>query len=182
MNETEIRTRLRMAVGEADYPPELGTRVAARLNQPPAPSHPRAIGFVAAMLAVLIVVSLVYIRVHSGPALGPAAGPSPTPVVVPGPNSVVRLPDADLAAAGLTAAGSVVTPLNLVVTAGGRTVTLVGGYADPMRIVLVFRTLPDAGAPQVHVSDDGGAINAAYFGARGVVGDQVVGLQRGPHV
>jgi hypothetical protein len=46
----------------------------------------------------------------------------------------------------------------------------------------VFRTLPDAGAPQVHVSDDGGAINAAYFGARGVVGDQVVGLQRGPHV
>jgi hypothetical protein len=69
-----------------------------------------------------------------------------------------------------------------VSTTGGRTVALIGGYADPSRIVLVFRTLPDAGTPQVQVSDDKGPINAAYFGAQGAAGDQIIGLQQGPHV
>jgi hypothetical protein len=101
---------------------------------------------------------------------------------VPGPNPLFTLPDADLAAAGLTAAKSAVTPLDGVVTADGQTVRLAAGYADPTRIVLVFRTLPDVGAPQVQISDDEGPINATYFGARGVVGDQIVGLQHGPNV
>jgi hypothetical protein len=183
MNETEIRTRLREAMGEAEYPPALTTRVAARVKQPPTSTHPGAIGFVAALLTVLIVASLVYVRVQSGRSPGPAVTPSPSASpAAKGQAPQFTLPDADLAAAGLTAAKSAVTPVDEVVTAGGQTVRLVAGYADPTRIVLVFRTLPDVGAPQVQVSDDKGPIKATYFGARGVVGDQIVGLQHGPNV
>jgi hypothetical protein len=181
MNETEIRNRLRHAMGEPDYPPALPSRIAARLKEPPAPRHSRALGFLAAFLTVLIVVSLLYSRINLAQSPRPANTPSPSAQAVPiGPGP--RLPDADLAAAGLSAAATVVTPLDAVVTAGGQTVRLVAGYADPTRIVLVFRTLPDVGAPQVQVSDDKGAINAGYFGAQGVVGDQIVGFQRGPNV
>jgi hypothetical protein len=113
----------------------------------------------------------------------PADTPSPSASpAVPGPNPLFTLPDADLAAAGLTAAKSAVTPLDGVVTAGGQTVRLVAGYGDPTRIALVFRTLPDVGAPQVQISEDKGPIKGTYFGARGVVGDQIVGLHHGPNV
>src|SRR5256886_3802061 len=184
MNETEIRNRLRGAVGDADYPPGLTGQLVARLAEPPSPAHPRLVGVVAAVLAVLIVVSLVYVRMHSTQPTRPAANPSraatATPQVVLPPQLV--LPDADLAAGQLTAAGGVVTPFHGVSAGGGRTVTLIGGYADPSRIVLVFRTLPDAGSPQLQVSDDKGPINGGYFGAHGSAGDQVVGFQQGPHV
>jgi len=184
MNETEIRKRLRDAVGDADYPAGLAGKVVARLAEPPSPAHPRLIGVIAAVLAVLIVVSLVYVRMHSTQSTRPATNPSPaataTPQVVLPPQHT--LPDADLAAAQLTAAAGVVTPFHEVSTGGGRTVTLIGGYADPSRIVLVFRTLPDAGSPQLQVSDDKGPITGGYFGAHGSAGDQVVGLQQGPHV
>jgi hypothetical protein len=183
MNETEIRNRLRDAVGDADYPPGLAGKVVARLSEPPSPAHPRLVGVIAAVLAVFIVVSLVYVRLHSTQPTRPATNPSPaataTPQVVLPPQRM--LPDADLAAAQLTAAAAVVTPFHAVST-GGRTVTLMGGYADPSRIVLVFRTLPDAGSPQLQVSDDEGSINAGYFGARGSAGDQIVSFQQGPHV
>lgn len=113
----------------------------------------------------------------------PADTPSPSASpAVPAPNSLFTLPDADLAAAGLTAAKSAVTPLDGVVTAGGQTVRLAAGYVDPTRIVLVFRTLPDVGAPQVQISDDNGPIKGTYFGDRGVVGDQIVGMHHGPNV
>src|SRR2546430_729055 len=158
MNETEIRKRLRDAVGDADYPPGLAGKVVARLAEPPSPAHPRLIGVIAAVLAVLIVVSLVYVRMHSTQSTRPATNPSPaataTPQVVLPPQHT--LPDADLAAAQLTAAAGVVTPFHEVSTGGGRTGTLIGGYADPARIALVFRTLPDAGSPHLQVSDDHG--------------------------
>jgi hypothetical protein len=170
-------------MGEAEYPPALTTRIAARVKEPPASTHPRGLGLVAALLTVLIVASLVFVRVQSGRSPQPADTPAPSasPAVLV-PNTQFTLPDADLAAAGLTAAKSAVTPLDGVVTAGGQTVRLAAGYADPTRIVLVFRTLPDVGAPQVQISDDKGPIKATYFGASGVVGDQIVGLQHGPNV
>ena len=113
----------------------------------------------------------------------PADTPSPSasPSVL-GPNPTFTLPDADLAAAGLTAAKSAVTPLDGVVTAVGQTVRLAAGYADSTRIVLVLRTLPDVGTPQVQISDDKGPIKGTYFAARGVVGDQIVDLHHGPNV
>jgi hypothetical protein len=170
-------------MGETEYPPALTTRVAARVKQPPVSTHPRALGLVAALLTVLIVASLVYVRVQSGQSPRPAGTPSPSASpAAKGQGPQFTLPDADLAAAGLTAAKSAVTPIDEVVSAGGQTVRLVAAYADPTRIVLVFRTLPDVGAPQVQVSDDKGPIKATYFGARGVVGDQIVGLQHGPNV
>ena len=184
MNETEIRNRIRDAVGETDYPPTLTGKVLARVGEPPSPAHPRLIGAIAAVLAVLIVVSFVYVRAQSTRPTRPA-NPSPPPTAAPvvtGPSPQFLLPEADLAAGRLTAAANAVTPLHLVSTSSGRTVTLIAGYADPSRIVLVFRTLPDAGSPQVQLSDEKGPINAGYFGASGAAGDQVVGFQQGPHV
>lgn len=183
MNETEIRKRLREAVGEADYPSSLTGKVSARLGEPPTPAHPRVIGLIAAILAALIIVSLVYVRAQWTPPTRPATNPSPSQSAVvteQGPQQ--SLPDADLAAAGLRAAWAAVTPLHEVSTGGRQTVTLIGAYADSSRIVLVFRTLPDAGSPQVQVSDEKGPINAGYFGARGSAGDEIIGLQKGPHV
>jgi hypothetical protein len=118
----------------------------------------------------------------SGSHLSDIPSPSPPAFPSPNPNPAFVMPEADLAAGGLSSAVSAVTLIDAVVTAGGQTVRLVAGYADPTRIVLVFRTLPDVGAPQIQMSDDNGAIKATYFGARGVVGDQIVGVQHGPNV
>ena len=118
----------------------------------------------------------------AGCGTGSEQGSTSAKPAVQGPNPQFTLPDADLAAAGLTAAKSAITPLYGVVSAGGQTVRIVAGYADPTRIVLVFRTLPDVGPPRIQISDDKGPISAAYFGASGVVGDQIVGLQHGPNV
>src|SRR2546427_6738582 len=70
------------------------------------------------------------------------------------------LPTWDLEAAGLTAVADLVTPLQLSSTDNGRTITLIGAYADVARTVLVFRESPDLGLPSVIVSDDQGMINA----------------------
>jgi hypothetical protein len=113
------------------------------------------------------------------------ATPTPTvgstPVPVPPGSTATRWFEGDLAAAQLTPAASVVTTLNLVSTRNGRTVNLVGAYADPTRTVLVLRTIPVTGAAQVQVADDQGPLTAAYFGAPGVWGDQIVSFQQGPH-
>jgi len=70
------------------------------------------------------------------------------------------LPTWDLEAAGLTAVADLVTPLQLSSTDNGRTITLIGAYADVARTVLIFRESPDLGLPSVIVSDDQGMINA----------------------
>src|SRR5260370_34061743 len=74
------------------------------------------------------------------PADTPAPSPSASPAVL-GPNPRFTLPDADLAAAGLTAAKSAVTPLDGVATAGGQPARLAPGDADRTRDGLVFATL-----------------------------------------
>src|SRR5205807_6456443 len=83
MRETEIRDRLREAIGEARYPSALKGKVVERLGQPASRTNPAALGLVAALLAVLIVVSLVYIRVQTAQPGRPAAGPSPRPTASP---------------------------------------------------------------------------------------------------
>src|ERR1700693_6611444 len=118
-------------------------------------------------LAIAGIVASVFLGGCS-PAYTPSSSASPADPYpnIPVPNPLFTLPDADLAAAGLTAAKSAVTPLDGVVTAGGQTVRLAAGYADPTRIVLVFRTLPDVGTPRVQILDDMSPINATYLGAR----------------
>lgn len=179
MNETEIRSRLRQAIGDTDYPPALTSQVTATLNRPPAPGLPRAVSVIAAALAILIVAGLVYVRVGAPTFERPAT--TPTPAASPQPPMVAALevPAADLAAGGLTAAVGVVTDPNLVSTSSGRTVRLVGAYADTTRIVLILRTLP-AADPQVEVSDSRGKVNASEAVVRASAGDDVVTVYQAP--
>lgn len=181
MRETEIRDRLQEAIGEARYPSALRGKVEARLRRPAPRAYPPALGLVAAILAVLIVASLVYIRAQTAQPARPATRPAPSPTVYPNsPVPAADLPSYDLAAADLTPAAVLVSQEDLVATSGGRTVRLVGAYADPARTVLILRTLPAAGAAIVKVSDQTGPINAVARGAQGVVGDQVVDLDQAP--
>jgi hypothetical protein len=97
MNETEIRERLRKAIGEAEYPPSLANRIQVRLTSPARIERsraPRMLALVAAVLTVLIVAALVYVGrsqnsrqpvpgVGATPSASPAASPSPTPSPTP---------------------------------------------------------------------------------------------------
>jgi hypothetical protein len=179
MNDTEIRERLRAAVGEQSYPADLSARAETRLKQPPeVETHPRALGLVAALLAIAIVAALfgprllAYRNTQPRPALPPASVASPTPVAG-------QVPDADLAVVGLTGQGDLVTPLQITKQFGNSHVTVIGAYADPARTVLFFRT-PDAGYPMVSINDDYGFINASSSGTGGASGDYVFILDAGP--
>ncbi len=180
MREAEIRDRLHDAIGETRYPAALSGKVEARLGHPAPRTYPPALGLVAAILALLIVASLVYIRIQS-PAR-PATAPSASPTAYPySPVPAADVPSFDLAAADLTPAATLVSQEDLVATSGGRTVRLVAAYADPARTVLILRTFPAAGVPIVKVSDGKGPIDAVARGADGVAGDQIVDLDQAPH-
>ncbi len=179
MNDTEIRERLRAAVGEQSYPADLSARAETRLKQPPeVETHPRALGLVAALLAIAIVAALfgprllAYHNTQPRPALPPASVASPSP-------GAGQVPDADLAVVGLTGQGDLVTPLQITKQFGSSHVTVIGAYADPARTVLFFRT-PDAGYPMVSINDDYGFINASSSGNSGASGDYVFILDAGP--
>lgn len=180
MNETEIRSRLRRAIGEVEYPPLLTGHVTARLDQPATHTMPRGLGVVAAVLAILIVAGLVFVRAGAPrlerPAAIPPASASPAPPMV----AALEVPAADLAAGGLTAGVGVMTDPNLVSTNSGRTVRLVGAYADTSRTVLVLRTLPAADPGRVEITDGRGMINAGEAVARGSIGDDVVTVYQAP--
>jgi hypothetical protein len=92
-----------------------------------------------------------------------------------------QVPTADLAQAGLTSAVGVMTDPNLTSIKNGRTLRLIGAYADPARIVLIFRTLPQALPGLVQIYDDRGLINAGAGGGDGSLGDDVFVLDQGPH-
>jgi len=94
------------------------------------------------------------------------------------------IPAWDLEAAGLTAVADLVTPVQLSSTDNGRTITLIGAYADVARTVLLFReSPPDLGLPSVIVSDDQGMINAGSSSgpvrSPGVRSDYYVALDDG---
>lgn len=139
-------------------------------------------------------------RVIAAAAIGVAlvlagCGRAPTATVVataataahPATSLVVThlLPAADLAAARLTDVAELVTPLELSSVDNGRTVTLIGAYADPARTVLIFRESPDMGLPSASVNDEVGQINASSSAgpvrSPGIRGDYYFALDGGPH-
>lgn len=188
MTETEIRNRLHDAFGETEYPPALTARVRSRLDQPPVSGHSGLIALVAALLALAIVASLLYIRSQSWSTYGPSSTPPPTPPsratpssTEPPMNPLQQVPTADVAQAGLTSAVGVMTDPNLTSAKNGRTVRLIGAYADPARIALILRTLPQAQLGLVQVYDDRGLINAGGGGTDGSLGDDIFVLDQGPH-
>jgi hypothetical protein len=180
MNEIEIRAKVREALGETGYPPSLKARLESRLAEPAPRKHPRAIGFAAAILALLIIGTLVFTRLQM--AQGPV--PSTGPFATVGPvNPNAQLPEADLKLANITgAAADLVTPFNLVAQSSGRTVTLIGAYADTARTVLFFRTMPAGGFAAFQVYDQQGLLNAGGGGGLSSVGDQWAVLDMGPRV
>src|SRR6266566_2917902 len=174
MNDSEIRERVREAVGEAQYPPDLPGRVQAQLKAPRRESaHPRAIGLIAAILAIAVVAALFAPRLltRQTSLLQPAASPAP---------QSSEIPAQDLAAAQLTAVASLVDPLHLVAQSGSQRIELIAAYADAARTVLFFRMTPDAGLPMASIDDAYGFLNASSSGSRGVPGDYVFALNAGP--
>ena len=180
MNEIEIRARVREALGETGYPPSLKARLESRLAEPAPRKHPRAIGFAAAILALLIIGTLVFTRLQMAQGPVPSTGPFATVGAV---NPNAQLPEADLKLANITgAAANLVTPFNLVAQSSGRTVTLIGAYADTARTVLFFRTMPAGGFAAFQVYDQQGLLNAGGGGGLSSVGDQWAVLDMGPRV
>jgi hypothetical protein len=189
MNESEIRSRLRMAIGETTYPPALRDRVAGRLNRPSHREHSTLVSLVAAILALAIIATLVFVRVQALPRVTPAATPT-TRVSPPaqenpfnGPPlvSTSHLPAADLAAALFNpSTAALVTPMNLSATSNGRVVTLIGAYADALRMVVFFRTVPPVGLPRVLFSDGYGSMNAGGSSGDTSFGDSFNAVDTGP--
>src|ERR1700724_984398 len=119
----------------------------------------------------------------SGTSLAPTAMPSvhtASALVVTHP-----IPPLDLEMAGLTPVADLVTPLQISSTDNGRSIMLLGAYADTARTVFVCRETPDMGLPNVRVSDEQGLVSAG--GSAGPVhspgfrGDYYVTLDQGVH-
>lgn len=194
ITQQELESRLQSDAQDLDrdFPRanELELRILARVAATPREKRRPALTLkqeLAVAGLFVVVVALIAIGIGRLRSLAPYLPATPTPTVgstpAPAPqgNPFSQWPEADLAAAQLTPAASVVTALNLVSTSQGRTVNLIGAYADPTRTVLVLRTIPDTGAAQVQVSDDQGPLTATYFVTRGVWGDQIVSFRQGPH-
>jgi dipeptidyl aminopeptidase/acylaminoacyl peptidase len=82
MNESEIRRRLLKAVGETSYPPHLTRRIEARLMQPPLEQRqrvPRFLTLVAALLAIAIVSTFLFIGQSRNSRNTVPVHPGPTP-------------------------------------------------------------------------------------------------------
>lgn len=105
---------------------------------------------------------------------GTAARPSPSISPSPVPTDLLSL-------AGLSSP-DLMTPLGMTGTIGPDKVTLVGAYADPVRIVLVARVDPAGAGPEFSLEDDGGIISASGGGANMPSGDVYQGYDTGPHV
>src|SRR4029077_2726451 len=176
MNDTEIRERLREAVGEAPYPLALPRRVQAELRAPrPRPTHPRAIGLIAALLAIAVVAPLFAPGLRTQRAVVPQPRPAASPAT-----QTSAVPAQDLVAAHLTAVAGMVQPLRLQAQSGNQRIDLIAAYADAARTVLFFCMTPDAGFSMASIDDAYGFLNASSSGSRGVPGDYVFVLDAGP--
>ena len=133
MNETEIRSRVHGAIGESDYPPALTQSVHARLNKPADPGPSRLLGVVAALLAIVIVVTLLYVRAHTQPTV-PATSPVPTSRPTPS----TPIPASVLTQTMLSTATAVLAYPNQEATSGTRTMKIVAAYADPLYTAVIF--------------------------------------------
>jgi hypothetical protein len=92
------------------------------------------------------------------------------------------VPAPDLRAAALSTVPELVTPFQVRSENGGQTITLIGAYADSARTVLFLRVNPDAGTPELSLSDDLGLMDMAGSMREAAPGDYVVTLNSGPRV
>src|SRR2546423_8368607 len=114
-------------------------------------------------------------RVHVGVAIsasllvaacGRATGYLPSATPLPSVRQASSLtithpiPSLDLERAGLTPVADLVMPFQISSTDKGRSIMLIGAYADTARTVFVFRETPDMGLPNVRVSDEQGLVRA----------------------
>ena len=124
-------------------------------------------------------------------ACGRGAGGAQAPTVLPSVHTASALvvthpiPPLDLEMAGLTPVADLVTPLQISSTDKGRSIMLIGAYADTARTAFIFRETPDMGLPNVRVSDEQGLVSAG--GSTGPIhspgfrGDYYVTLDEGLH-
>jgi hypothetical protein len=183
MKTSDIRARVHAAVGEARYPVGLPDRVARRIAEPARPRPSRAYAAVAAVLAALLIVTLVYTRFGLGAFMGtrPATAFHSNQVIGE-VNPGTRLPEEDLGVADLTGnQGRLVTPLNLSALSGGRRIGLIGAYADTARIVLFFRGEGKRFAVHPQIYDRTGLLNYGSGEGSRLAGDWVVILMGGAH-
>jgi hypothetical protein len=183
--EQELRTS--RDAYDALFPtgPDLEQRILAHSTATTSPS-PRSTwrrDLAVSTLIVLVVASLaIGIRELRGapqPAGTRVQGSPITESSRPAPSP--SFPAQDLSAAGLTDPTQV-TPFNLTATSNGRTITLIGGYADPARLILFFRMTPGSAYPSnVQIDDSRGFLNAGTSGSLGIPGDDVYILETGPH-
>jgi hypothetical protein len=131
------------------------------------------------LFVAAVAIGLNTVRSSRQPVRGLAPA-SPTPVSA-SPSPRAQIPLADLAAAGLTV--DQVTPLEIAATDRGRTVTLLGGYADPARMVLIFHADGVALQRTTTMVDDGqGMVNGSSSGSRPPsTGDSIYIVDAGPH-
>jgi hypothetical protein len=179
MNEIQIRERVHEAVGQADYPSGLASSAAARLKGPAPEKLPRAVGLVAAIIALAVIAALVGPRLLGSHQTAPA-GPRAT---APSPSTDIfgYIPPGDFDAAGLSSATALVTPFHLDATNTQGRLSLIGAYADPARTVLLLRTTPDFRIPiGITVSDEQGFINASSATGGGLTGEYFYSLDAGP--
>lgn len=189
--DLELEQRLRH-VGEA-YPeavpptPELERRIMARIaiapgELAPRPTLRRDLALAAAFVLFVGTVALGvnYLRTGQQPAHEGPIPASPSPTVALRTSPLPQVPAADLAAAQMTNVAGLVTPFNVSATDSGRTITIIGAYADPARIVLFVHVQPRGGWPGFQINDDHGFINASSSGRGGAPNDSVYILDGGP--
>lgn len=165
----------RMIMGKLEREPERSRRIGRRLVGELALTGLLLVGGAALAIAIAQAHSLPAAR--SQPAASARASAPPR----------AALPEKDLTAAGLTKVAALITPEDLRVQSGGYTVSLIGAYADPSRIVLFIRAdqvTMDllAGSYDVLVDDGQGFVNTTGGGYSGVAGDLVTYLDGRPHV
>jgi hypothetical protein len=167
----------RMIMRQVEREPQRGRRIGRRLVGELALTGLLLVGGAALAIAIA--------QAHSLPAARSQPAASVKPSATPPPRA--SLPEKDLAGAGLSKVAALITPEDLQVQSGGHTVSLIGAYADPSRIVLFFRadqvTMDMLTSSYDVLIDDGrGFVNTTGGGYSGVAGDLVTYLDGRPHV
>lgn len=126
-------------------------------------------------------VLLHYGRLNS--TVRPAVSPSPTASARPSTSPTLRpaapLPAHDLVIAHLTHVPALISRFDVTAVDQGRTVTLLGAYADPARTVLIFRIDPGVRIADMVVNDGHSWLNGSTSGGSLRDSDYVIALDEG---
>ena len=185
MNESLIRDRIHAVLGEAPVPQSLASDVESRLRRPHRQTRP-ILGVLAAVMALSFVALItlpIVMRDYAAWRTGQRAAPAtvvPSPHPSPSP-TVQPVPEADLAAAGISAVAAEVTPVQLDAVDSGYTVTLIGAYAETDKTMIFLRISPEGGQPAVQMADAVGPLGGGSSLLRAPSGDYVYSLRGGPH-